>query len=551
MLELVQSFEEDISQIDPPDKFNYPLYYKPHKLALLAARQLEQFIQSQPWFKPGDAQQAGKMFGVLVIEKADGSLGFLSGFSGKLAGKTSVPGFVPPVYELKPVDDFFAQETAKLDQITQQITALENDAAFIKLSAEYLEQKKRNKVVLEQERDRIKAIKRNRRKFLKQQQTELSLDAFALIEKEQRQLSLNNNFFLKEYEIYLNSKIAPIESRYFQFIDQLEELKKKRRDGSNWLQDWLFNQYNFLNAQGDKKNVKQLFKGKTPETPPAATGDCAAPKLLQYAFEQGLKPVTMAEFWYGPAPPSKIRKQGNFYPACRSKCEPVLEFMLQGLEVEENPLLTEQKKVEELQIIYEDDHLAVVNKPADFLSVPGKTISDCVQSRMKERYPEATGPLIVHRLDMATSGLLLIAKSLAVYHQLQEQFVKRVVKKRYVALLDGIVKLDQGEISLPIRLDLDNRPSQMVDSVHGKTARTRYQVLGHPDGKTRIHLFPITGRTHQLRVHCAHKDGLATPIAGDDLYGTSSNRLYLHAEKLVFKHPLTQKRTTIIAPAPF
>ena len=255
--------------------------------------------------------------------------------------------------------------------------------------------------------------------------------------------------------------------------------------------------------------------------------------------------------WYGASPKSKVRQHGNFYPSCRSRCEPVLEFMLQGLDVETNPLLENPATDKELEIIYEDDYLLAVNKPSEFLSVPGKTISDSVQNRMKSRYPDATGPMIVHRLDMSTSGILLVAKSLEIYHKLQEQFVTRKVQKRYVAVLKGIIKEDRGYIDLPLRVDLDNRPYQLVDFEYGKSARTRYEVISRGKSTTMVYFYPITGRTHQLRVHAAHKDGLNAPILGDDLYGTKDQRLHLHAEQLTFTHPMTNERVVLQTKAGF
>ncbi len=551
MSALIHPFKENIAHLTIPVQFNYPFYYKPHALAVKAAHQLEQDLIQQEWFAPGSKQESGKMFGVLVVKNKQGDLGYLAAFSGKLAGDTTQLGFVPPVYELDRVDAFFEKETAKLDAITKKIKALETSESHIKTVQDYHNLRLENNSALKAEQDRIKRIKKERRQWLKKQQAILTTSEYESVLARQRQLSLNNNFFLKEYEVYLNHKIAPLEAKFLEISEQLEALKTKRREGSNWLQDWLFDQYNFLNAQGEQCNVKALFTSRSPDTPPAATGDCAAPKLLQYAYQHQLEPITMAEFWYGPSPKSKIRKQGNFYPSCRSKCEPVLEFMLQGLDVEDNPLLEAPTGDKTIEILFEDEHLTAINKPADFLSVPGKTISDCVQSRMKKKYPTATGPLIVHRLDMATSGILLIAKSLEVYHDLQEQFTKRTVKKRYVALLEGIVRDQAGEIDLPLRVDMDNRPYQLVDPVYGKRARTRYKVQSQDQGITRIHFFPITGRTHQLRVHAAHVDGLGTPILGDDLYGRAASRMHLHADKLVFQHPLSRKRITIHAPAPF
>ncbi|AZQ44585.1 RluA family pseudouridine synthase [Nonlabens ponticola] len=551
MDQIFHEFEDDVSHITLPEKFNFPFYYEPHELAVKAASELQDYLSKQPWFTKGSAQESGKMFGVLVVKRDDDSLGFLASFSGKLAGETTQPYFVPPVYELERVDQFFKLETDKLDALTAQLQELENDPASIELIRSFESTRSRHASRIEQEQLRIKRIKRERRKFLRSQEAVLNAQEFEQLTAQQRQLSLNNNFFLREYEEYLDQTIQPLEKSYSYLIARITDLKTRRRDGSNWLQDWLFDQYNFLNGSSEVKNVKALFKNRTPDMPPAGTGDCAAPKLLQYAYQHNFTPITMAEFWYGPSPASKIRKHGNYYPACRSKCEPVLEFMLHGLAVDDNPLLENPAVDKELEIIYEDQHMLAIVKPAEFLSVPGKTISDCVQSRMKAAYPDATGPMIVHRLDMSTSGIMLIAKTLEAYHHLQQQFIKRTITKRYTAVLVGVPKKDNGFIDLPMRVDLDNRPYQLVDHEYGKSARTKYKVIGQSDKQTLIHFFPITGRTHQLRVHAAHRDGLNAPIKGDDLYGTTSDRMYLHADRIVFVHPASNESIVLESPSGF
>ena len=292
-----------------------------------------------------------------------------------------------------------------------------------------------------------------------------------------------------------------------------------------------------LDAAGLEKDVREIFNDWKIEIPPSGAGDCAAPKLLQFAYQHKLKPIALAEFWWGASPSSKVRRHGYYYPACRSKCEPILGHMLQGLEVAPNPMLINPAIGKEIKVVYEDEFIAVINKPPGFLSVPGKNIKDSVDARMNARYPKATGPLIVHRLDMSTSGIMLIAKTKDVHQNLQEKFVKRQVKKTYVALLDGIVKGEKGSVDLPLRVDLDNRPFQLVCHEHGKHALTNWEVIERRSKLTLIRFFPITGRTHQLRVHAAHQLGLNTPIVGDDLYGKKGDRLCLHAETIKFEHP--------------
>ena len=305
------------------------------------------------------------------------------------------------------------------------------------------------------------------------------------------------------------------------------------------MQQQLFEQFRIVNGKGEIRDLCDIFKDTAQKVPPAGTGECAAPKLLQYAYLHQLKPVAMAEFWWGNSPKMEIRHHGYFYPACKGKCEPILKHMLQGLNVEDNPLLTDLHRHTELEILFEDDWLLAINKPAGMLSVPGKTDADSVYQRLKTQYPDATGPMIVHRLDMATSGILLIAKTKEVHQNLQAQFKNRTVKKRYTALLDGVITADKGIIDLPLCLDPSDRPRQIVNEKYGKPAMTRYQVLSRSNNQTRIAFYPLTGRTHQLRVHASHPQGLNAPIIGDELYGKGAERLYLHAEFLEFRHPVS------------
>lgn len=259
----------------------------------------------------------------------------------------------------------------------------------------------------------------------------------------------------------------------------------------------------------------------------------------------------MAEFWWGASPKSEVRKHGHYYPACRGKCEPILSHMLQGLDVEDNPMDAFESADKEIEIIFEDDYLLVINKPHDFLSVPGKTLKDSVYERIKKRYPKATGPLIVHRLDMATSGIMLIAKDKETHRGLQAQFIKRTVKKRYEALLNGTLTNKKGKIELPLRVDIEDRPRQLVCREHGKHALTVWELKEIQDGKTRVYFYPITGRTHQLRVHAAHVEGLNMAILGDDLYGTKADRLHLHAGFIQFEHPSNGRTLKFNVPAAF
>ena len=338
------------------------------------------------------------------------------------------------------------------------------------------------------------------------------------------------------------------------------------------LQLWLFHQYQLMNARGETKDLVDIWQGyysreklrrKYP-LPPGGTGDCCAPKLLQYAYQQNLKPVCMAEFWWGRSTKEELRQHLNYYPACRGKCKPILTWMLQGLEVDVNPETLGFPHLE-IETIYEDDYLLVINKPSGLLSTPGRVEQYSVETVMRQRYPDA---VIAHRLDMWTSGLLIVAKSVEVYRPLQQQFIKHQVRKRYIAVLESLENLEhsrqsriprKGTISLPLRPDPMNRPRQVVDMEHGKRAVTDYEFLsdiplpreGLGEGSQLVALYPQTGRTHQLRIHCAHPDGLGRPIKGDELYGTKADRLYLHAEQIWFRHPVTGEDMHFVSPPTF
>jgi tRNA pseudouridine32 synthase/23S rRNA pseudouridine746 synthase len=491
------------------------------------------------------------MFGVLVVEDSHGELGHLWAYSGVITGEQNHSQFVPLVFNMFSKNSKYIKENSQLDIWNQKIDLLEKDIIYLKSKKQLQKLEKENELLLYNQRKKHSQLKAERKKKREEALHSLTEIAYQKLLDLYQTKGMHAKFLLKEYQIYLDAKMAPLEKIISLHEGKIKEYKAARKELSNKLQNWIFEQYQFLNANGDSKNALQLFKNIPPYIPPSGTGDCAAPKLLQYAYLNDLKPVALAEFWYGEPLKSQIRKHGHYYPSCRSKCEPILEHMLQGLEVDDNPMLINPALGKELPIIYEDDYLMAVNKPEEFLSVRGKTIEDSVEYRMKQRFPQATGPLIVHRLDMSTSGILVLTKSLKVHKKLQEQFEKRSVKKRYVALLDGNVEEDTGFIDLALRVDLDNRPFQMVDPVHGKSARTKFEVLERKDGKTKVYFYPITGRTHQLRVHASHPLGLNCPIIGDDLYGFKKDRLYLHAEQLEFIHPVTLKPVIIHVPAPF
>ena len=542
---MLHRFTTSITDIPLPERFTYPFCYTPHPLCILAAKEVQSYLTRQTAWK--DELRQGKMFGVLIVQTEHGETGYLAAFSGILAGKNLHPFFVPPVYDLLQPQGFFKIEEENISSINRNIRQLENDKAYAALSAELARTIQSAEDILATAKAQLKEAKTAR----EQRRKEKELNA-----QEEAELIRESQFQKAEYkrlERSWKARITTLQTQTEDWERRISALKSERKTRSAALQQKLFEQFGMLNYRGEVKNLCEIFGQTVHKTPPAGAGECAAPKLLQQAYLHGWKPIAMAEFWWGDSPKTEIRHHGHYYPACKGKCEPILQHMLQGLQVEENPMLKRmQVPSQNLEIVYEDPWLSVINKPAGMLSVPGKEDAVSVYSLMREQYPEADGPLTVHRLDMATSGLMLIAKTKRVHQNLQAQFKNRLVRKRYVALLEGIVPKDKGTVDLPLCLNPLDRPRQMVHTEHGKPAITDYQVLERLDGKrTRIAFYPRTGRTHQLRIHAAHPLGLHCPIIGDELYGEKADRLYLHAEYLEFIHPITGETIRITKEAEF
>lgn len=542
---MLHRFTTSITDIPLPERFTYPFCYTPHPLCILAAKEVQSYLTRQTAWK--DELRQGKMFGVLIVQTEHGETGYLAAFSGILAGKNLHPFFVPPVYDLLQPQGFFKIEEENISSINRNIRQLENDKAYAALSAELARTIQSAENILATAKAQLKEAKTAR----EQRRKEKELNA-----QEEAELIRESQFQKAEYkrlERSWKARITTLQTQTEDWERRISALKSERKTRSAALQQKLFEQFGMLNYRGELKNLCEIFGQTVHKTPPAGAGECAAPKLLQQAYLHGWKPIAMAEFWWGDSPKTEIRHHGHYYPACKGKCEPILQHMLQGLQVEENPMLKRmQVPSQNLEIVYEDPWLSVINKPAGMLSVPGKEDAVSVYSLMREQYPEADGPLTVHRLDMATSGLMLIAKTKRVHQNLQAQFKNRLVRKRYVALLEGIVPKDKGTVDLPLCLNPLDRPRQMVHTEHGKPAITDYQVLERLDGKrTRIAFYPRTGRTHQLRIHAAHPLGLHCPIIGDELYGEKADRLYLHAEYLEFTHPITGETVRITKEAEF
>ena len=513
-----------------PETFNNPFDYVPHPVCEAAVADLlprvEELMRGNP---------EGKMFGVLVVTKKDAQVSdnqqnatmyYLAAFSGQLYDKSVLPGFVPPVFDFLAPDGYFKVHEAEISAINQEIDKLESDGRYIE-SRKYYRQLQEDAGV---------AIAAAKQKML---EAKTKRDA----ERSQRTLTAEEEAaFVKESQ-FLKAELRREKKRWTEQLEkakeavsvyeqQIETLANQRKTKSEALQNWLFEHFVMVNYAGERRNLLEIFRDTVQQLPPAGTGECCEPKLLQYAYTHGLKPIQMAMFWWGKSPEGEIRHHLHYYPACSGKCKPVLTFILPPEVLAAN---SHRDLFEQLEIVYEDADLWVVNKPSGMLSVPGKSHRESVISILQERCQEGETPLVVHRLDMDTSGLLIVAKHKTAHYRLQKQFRDRQIHKTYVAVLDGepLPIGEEGRIELPLSPDLMHRPFQKVDKAHGKPAVTLYRVVGEHV----VELHPLTGRTHQLRVHCAHSEGLGCPIKGDNLYGRRADRLYLHAALIAFAHP--------------
>lgn len=564
---------------------NNPLDYEPHPLCIQACREVQEMLARREDWQEEIAR--GKMFGVLIVEnvKTDTDVpkwGYLAAYSGQIGGRSDWEDFVPAVFDYLQPDGYFKTHEAEISRINQSISHLEKDERMKEartLIRQLQEERKRTIAAYQEKMKEAKAKRDSRR------------EAGNLSEAEEAQMIKESQFMkaeLRRLKKSLSEKTAQ-ETEFEDYQENTLRLKQLRKQLSDTLQQWLFSQFRMLNQEGESKDLLEIFRDEAlkeyPQAaiatsriaalkmvPPAGSGECCEPKLLQYAYQHGYKPLQMAMFWWGESPKEEIRHHLQFYPACNGKCKPILHWMLPP-SVFESPASAENgiggqkgpfpKQVEmlyeQVETLYEDCELTVIHKPAGLLSVPGKDAAQpSVYALMRRKYPEATGPLIVHRLDMATSGLMIIAKTEFAYHRLQKEFLNHRVQKKYIAIISekeisGKVIPEKGIISLPLMPDYLDRPRQIVDHEQGKEAITKYEVLEPvDDSHLRIALYPKTGRTHQLRVHCAHQEGLNAPILGDPLYGNEkAARLHLHTEEITFEHPLTGKKMTITRKADF
>ena len=582
------------TDIQPPRQFTYPFCYEPHPLCIAAAKEVQRYIEESGVWK--DEKGPGKMFGVLCVREKgkvkSENIGFLAAYSGLLAGRNDWGYFVPPVFDAQQPDGHFKTEERAISALNKEIDALQKSDMYLAQRSEYEDAKLHIEQSIEQMRCRVAEAKRQRdarRHEAEQGGKPITAEEKAAMVHESQHLKAEQRRLKQQCSATLDQLRRPLAEHEA----RVDALRRQRREMSDALQQWLFSQYRMLNANGEERDLVDIFGETINAMPPAGSGDCCAPKLLQYAYANGLEPVCMAEFWWGDSPKQEIRHHLHYYPACRSKCLPILTHMLRGLDVEPNPLA--QPKTNDVpRIVYEDDTIIVVDKPAGMLSVPGKAVADgdvalngnaahadddvaldveeyvrqylTKNSQLPTQNSQLSTlnsqlPKAVHRLDMDTSGLLVLALNDEAYIELQRQFASREVKKRYEAVLDGkpsvlcgalgskwlSVSHDgrEGRISLPLIADIMDRPRQRVDFDNGKTALTDYRIERLlPNGRTLVSLYPLTGRTHQLRVHCAHNEGLACPILGDPLYGHGchTSRMYLHAAMVEFRHPVTGER---------
>lgn len=544
--------------------------YEPHPLCIQACREVQEMLARREDWQEEIAR--GKMFGVLIVEnvKTDTNVpkwGYLAAYSGQIGGRSDWEDFVPAVFDYLQPDGYFKTHEAEISRINQSINHLEKDERMKEartLIRQLQEERKRTIAAYQEKMKEAKARRDSRR------------EAGNLSEAEEAEMIRESQFMkaeLRRLKKSLSEKTA-LETEFEDYQENILRLKQLRKQLSDALQQWLFSQFRMLNQEGESKDLLEIFRDEAlkeyPQAaiatsriaalkmvPPAGSGECCEPKLLQYAYQHGYKPLQMAMFWWGESPKEEIRHHLQFYPACNGKCKPILHWMLPASTFEPEAInLSIYDKVETL---YEDREIAVIHKPEGLLSVPGKdAVQPSVYALMRRKYPEATGPLIVHRLDMATSGVLLIAKTEFAYHRLQQAFLNHQIQKKYIAIISekeisGKEIPGKGIISLPLLPDYLNRPRQIVNHEQGKEAITEYEILERIDGShLRIALYPKTGRTHQLRVHCAHQEGLNAPILGDPLYGNEkAARLHLHAEEITFEHPLTGKKITIKRKADF
>jgi len=528
----------------------------PHPLARRAADQLRAELAAGLARRGGadlDAPGGGKMFGVLVVATAGGEIGALRAFSGMLGERWEVDGFVPPVFDARARDAFWPGGEAELAVIDRELGAIAQgpERAAARAALDAIDARHAAGLAELAARHRAsRDARRQSRAAIAAQVTSpepASVEALHALAQASRADTAERRRLQAANAVEREGAARAVRA----LDERIERLEQHRAARSRQLHAQIWDGYELVNARGERMSLRAVFPDGAP---PGGAADCAGPKLLAEAYRRGLRPVALAELWWGAPPVTGDRRAGVYYPACRGKCGAVLPWMLEGLPHEPAPLFGgDAIAADEPRAVYEDRWLVIVDKPCGLLSVPGRSglLQDSVVTRLRRRYPDGPAPLVAHRLDLDTSGLLLAARDVETHARLQRLFARREIEKRYIAWLAGEITADHGEIALPLRVDLDDRPRQIHDPVHGKPAVTTWRVIARAPGRTRVALFPRTGRTHQLRVHAAHPLGLGAPIVGDRLYGDGDGRLLLHAEALRFIHPHTGAPIAVERPAPF
>lgn len=546
-----------------PERLNNPFDYTPHPLCEEAYRLLMARLEN--WRCAADDNDKhrfceelsqGKMLGVMAVQSKDGGIGWLAAFSGQVCGSFRHEGFVDPVFDYLDENGVFKTKERQISNLNEEISRIERDD-FAPVRSEY--QKKR--IECENRLSKLKDAYRDakaRRNVVRNSGHCTKQELASLVRESQFQKAEMHRF-----KLAAKAQLQTYENRLKECEEILTRIKRKRAEMSESLQRWLFDSFLMLNGNGERRTLTDIFADTPFGVPPSGAGECCAPKLLQYAYLHKLKPLAIAEYWHGKSPQGEIRNHGAYYPACRGKCLPVLTWMLQGsgaaFEHDDVCLHTCTLNGGEVDIEFENEWFCVVHKPPGLLSVPGKGRDISLVDLLKRRYGDRVDVRLAHRLDQQTSGLVIAAFGETVFKVLQKMFAKRMISKTYVAVLDGElapeVRRPRGRIDLPLSADILDRPRQRVDFENGKEAVTEYEVVDASEGCTRILLRPLTGRTHQLRVHAASPSGLAIPIVGDNLYrkadATPSSRMLLHAESLTFTFPLDNKLYTFRHPAEF
>ena len=516
-----------------PDSFTDPFRYSPHPMVSKAGELLMNRIRNSSELSKIFAE--GKMLGVLAVAHGEGlkEIGYLAAFSGNAGGLSMIDGFVPPIYDLLAPDGYFKMKEAEISALNAEIAFEEKSSELVRLREELkvaettmaadLSRQKARMAILKAERDQIRS--------------EVLEDTRS---SELTRQSQHEKAELRRMKSRWEEQISDLKVQIDRHESKINSMKRRRKEMSDTLQEWIFRQYIVHNCLGESRSILDIF-ADSGVVPPGGTGECAAPKLLEYAFRHGLKPLAMGEFWYGESPCTAVRTEGHFYPSCTSKCGPLLRYMLQGMEL---------MKLEDVHgtpsVLYEDEDIIAVSKPSGMPSVPGL---NCGQSLHEWLVTETGCNTIesVHRLDMDTSGVMIFAKNPLAGNHIRKQFEEHTVRKTYRALLSPsgckpMIAGESGIISIPLSPDYDERPRQKADPKQGKEAITEYHVDEIRKDGILVTFRPLTGRTHQLRVHSAHHLGLGHPIVGDLLYGGDAGpRLCLHAHEITFTHPTSMQ----------